>query len=219
MLVRLSLLLALLFTPFIAWAQSTWVLSNISNQTLRFETLHPASQAWQPQSIQPGRHVNYTFSSGYTEGKFRISTPNRGYVEYKVRGGYQYTLGWDNNKGLWDLKFAPMAQNAPPPGVMSQNANPGAPAASYRLRNHTGQTLNFETFDPGRGTWRPQTAMPNQSTTYAFTPGVTRGKIRIGTQGRGYKEYDVLAGGHYSLTWNQAQAMWDFRSSPGPKGA
>ena len=83
-------------------------------------------------------------------------------------------------------------------------ANPGARAASYRLRNHTGQTLSFQTYDPGRGTSRTQTAMPNQSTTYAFTLGVTRGKIRIGTLGRGYKEYDVLAGGHYSLTWNQA---------------
>jgi len=219
MLVRLSLLLALLFTPLMAWAQSTWELANISNQTLRFETLHPASQAWQPQVIEPGRRLNYTFTSGYTEGKFRIFTPNRGYVEYKVHGGRQYTLGWNNGRGLWDLKVLPLAQNAPPPGALAQNTVPNERAPRYRLRNHTGQTLNFDTFDPARGTWKPQTALPNQTSSYTFSPGVTRGKIRISTQGRGTKEYEVFAGGHYSLTWNQAQGMWDFASSPGPKGA
>jgi hypothetical protein len=39
-------------------------------------------------------------------GKLRIETRNRDYVEYKVRAGSNYTLGWDNNKGIWDMKFA-----------------------------------------------------------------------------------------------------------------
>ena len=218
MLARLLLLLVLALAPLATWAQnSTWVLTNISNQTLRFETLHPASQAWQPQVIEPNRRTNYTFSSGYSEGKFRIATPGRGFVEYKVRGGYQYTVGWDQGKGVWDLKFAP-GTATPNSGSTLANAPPG-PLPAYRLRNTTNQTLNFETYDPARGSWKAQLAYPNQTTSYAFTSGVTRGKIRIGTQGRGFKEYDVHAGGHYSLTWNQAQGMWDFRSAPAPRGA
>jgi len=203
--------------PLLSWAQgSTWGLTNTSDNTLYFETHHPASQTWQKQTIAPRQRLNYTFSSGYVEGKFRISTPNRGYVEYRVRGGGQYTVGWDRNKGVWDLK---LASAGPAPNMAMQNpgnAAPGGPAPAYRIRNGTNQTLNFETLDPARGTWKQQTAFPHQTTAFTFTSGATRGKIRIGTQGRGFKEYDVNAGAFYSLTWNQQQQMWDFRSAPPP---
>ena len=217
-LVRLFAWLFIAAMPLLSWAQSsTWGLTNQSPNTLRFETLHPASQAWQPQVIEANKRMNYTFASGYTEGKFRIATPGRGFVEYRVRGGNQYTVGWDQAKGVWDLKLASVA-NAPPPMAMQNPVAPGV-GGTYRIRNTSNDTLQFETLDPARGTWKQQTAFPHQTTSFNFTSGATRGRIRIGTQGRGYKEYDVFVGGHYALTWNQAQSMWDFRSAPPPKGA
>jgi hypothetical protein len=38
------------------------------------------------------------------------------------------------------------------------------------------------------------------------------GKIRIATTDRGYVEYDVQAGGNYSVIWNRQSGMWDVRT-------
>ena len=140
-------------------------------------------------------------------GKFRIATQNRGFVEYQVKSGGRYTLGWDNAKGVWDLKLATASAiaNAPPKAAQA--------APAYELRNASNQTLNFETLDPARGTWKAQTAYPNESKSFTFSPGHQAGKIRISTAGRGHVEYDVRAGWKYNLIWDQAKGVWDFRTS------
>lgn len=142
-----------------------------------------------------------------SEGKFRIATKDRGYVEYRVRSGGQYTLGWDKNKGVWDLKMAKAAPAQPTTSPVAQ-----ASVASFELRNQSNQTLPFQTLDPSRGTWKDQSVYPNESKTFNFAPGVQSGKIRIGTTGRGYVQYDVRAGWKYSLMWDQAKGVWDFKT-------
>lgn len=199
---RLLLCLALLLTPFAALAQS-WGLTNTSNQTLKFETFEPARGTWKQQTIYPNQPMNFTMGSA--TGKFRIATQNRGYVEYQVRAGGNYTVGWDNAKGVWDMK---LAGSAP-----ANNAAPTTQGlASYELKNSSNQTLKFDTLDPSRGTWKTQTAYPNEVKSFTFAPGVRNGKIRISTQNRGHVEYDVHAGWKYNLLWDNAKGVWDFRT-------
>ena len=201
MLIRLLVCFALACAPLAALAQS-WSVTNTSNQTLKFETFEPARGTWKAQTIYPNQPVSYTMAA--STGKFRIATQNRGFVEYQVKAGGRYTLGWDQNKGVWDLKLASRAPAA--------NVAPATAAAAYELKNSSNQTLNFETLDPARGTWKKQTAYPNENKSMTFSPGVRSGKIRIATQGRGYVEYDVHAGWKYNLVWDQGKGVWDFRT-------
>lgn len=83
---------------------------------------------------------------------------------------------------------------------------------TYTLFNDTNEVLNFETLDPGRGTWKNQSANPHERKTFSMTSGITSGKIRIATVSRGYVEYDVYSGGSYKLIWDTQKGMWDFRS-------
>ncbi len=196
---------ALCLASFTATAQNSWSLTNISNQKLTFETFDPARGTWREQIIYPNQRTNYNLSYGNTAGKFHIATQNRGFVEYKVRAGSDYTLGWDNNKGVWDLKFA--ASPAP-----QENRPPPISAAAYHLRNSSNQTLSFETLDPARGTWKRQSAFPNETKSFTFAEGNRVGKIRIVTEGRGFVEYDVRAGWKYDLLWDRHKGVWDFRT-------
>lgn len=190
---------------FSAAAQSTWKLTNISNQTLKFDTFDPARGTWKQQSIYPHQPVSYSMNAD--SGKFRIATTNRGFVEYQVRAGGQYTLGWDAGKGVWDLKRVAGAQPANPANPVAQGAHP-----SYELHNLTNQTLSFETLDPARNTWKVHTAYPNERKAMSFLSGLRDGKIRVATKGRGFVQYDVHAGWKYSLQWDQAKGVWDFRT-------
>ncbi|TAN46842.1 MAG: hypothetical protein EPN21_19350 [Methylococcaceae bacterium] len=83
---------------------------------------------------------------------------------------------------------------------------------TYTLFNDTNEALNFETLDPGRGTWKSQTTNPHEKKSFSMTSGIPSGKIRIATTSRGYVEYDVYAGGSYRLIWDAQKGMWDFRS-------
>lgn len=210
MLTRLfCLLLALLpFLPTTASAQqASWQLKNISNATLQFETFDPARGSWKQQSIYPNQVVNYTMSYGTTEGKFHINTKDRGFVEYRVLAGRSYTLGWDDNKGVWDLKFAAGSS-------AGGNAAPAARPAqgSYQLFNSSDTQLSFETFDPARGTWKMQTLYPNETKTFTMSSTNVVGKIRIGTEGRGFVEYDMRNGWRYLVKWSNHKGVWDVRT-------
>jgi hypothetical protein len=55
-----------------------------------------------PQTIYPHQPLDYSISGN--TAKFRIATQNRGFVEYKVVAAGRYTLGWDQNKGVWDFR-------------------------------------------------------------------------------------------------------------------
>ena len=52
----------------------------------------------------PNEAKTFTFNSGSTAGKLRITTQGRGFVEYAVRAGWKYNIVWENNKGTWDLR-------------------------------------------------------------------------------------------------------------------
>ena len=206
MFVRMLVCLAFILSPLSALAQASWGLTNISNQTLKFETFDPARGSWKEQTIYPNQPVNYTMSGG--EGKFRIATQNRGFVEYRVLAGRRYTLGWDTGKGVWDLKFAQGSSAGPATAAPVVKA-----AAPYKLHNQSNQTLSFETLDPARGTWKSQSAYPNETKALTFAPGVKDGKIRVATPGRGYVEYDVHSGWKYTLLWNAAKGVWDLQTA------
>jgi hypothetical protein len=98
-----------------------------------------------------------------------------------------------------------------PLGAGAQNAPPGGFAA-YELHNATNQALTFDTFDPGRGNWRPHTIQPNENRRMAWHSGSNVGRIRIATTGRGFVEYDVRAGWRYSVVWSNRKGMWDVRT-------
>jgi hypothetical protein len=189
--------------PHLALAQLSWNLTNVSNQTLEFETFEPVRGTWKLQTIYPNQPVNYSMKS--QTAKFRISTENRGYVEYQVQAGGRYTLGWDKAKAVWDLKRAATAApaaNAPPPIVKP----------SWGIRNGSNQNLTFDTFDPSRGSWKEQQIYPNEVKTYTFNPGISEGKFRIRTDGRGYVEYAVRAGWKYNIVWDDNKGTWDLRT-------
>lgn len=112
MFARLIVCLILAFASFGAQAQHRWTLTNISNQTLKFDTFDPARGSWMQQTIYP--HQPATYTMGGEAGKFRISTQGRGFVEYQVKTGGAYTLGWDAAKGVWDLKLASGGQGVKP---------------------------------------------------------------------------------------------------------
>lgn len=204
------LLLALLpLLPIPASAQqASWQLKNISNATLQFETFDPARGSWKQQTIYPNQTVNYTMSYGTTEGKFHIDTKDRGFVEYRVLAGRSYTLGWDNNKGVWDLKFAAGSSAGNAPAQQQYRSQQG----SYQLYNASDTELAFETFDPARGTWKAQTVYPNENKTFTMSSTNVVGKIRIATEGRGAVEYDVRNGWKYKLIWSRHKGVWDFRT-------
>ena len=202
MFARILMSCLLLIAPLCAFASGSWNVTNTSNQTLKFETFEPVRGTWKGQTIYPNQPMDFTMTGN--DGKFRIATQNRGFVEYKVVAGGRYTLGWDQAKGVWDLKFA----KGPGPA----NPAPTSAALTYELKNSSNQTLNFETLDPSRGTWKKQTAYPNESKSFSFAAGVRDGKIRIVTQGRGFVEYDVHAGWKYNLIWDQGKGVWDFRT-------
>ena len=92
------------------------------------------------------------------------------------RGGPQQAVGYANGNG-----YQPQQQ-----------------LASWSLHNRSNERIQFQTFDPARGTWKNQVSFPHQTTPYTMSPGVMAGKIRIATTNRGYVEYDVEAGGSYS---------------------
>lgn len=93
---------------------------------------------------------------------------------------------------------------APPPG-------PGGRGDTFELYNASNQMLNYETFDPSRGHWRPRTLGPGQVEYIAFRGGYNEGKIRVGTQGRGFVEYTVQEGRRYELVWDNNKRAWDVR--------
>jgi hypothetical protein len=199
----LAAILLFALAPQIAFAQLSWGLTNISNQTLKFETFEPARGTWKAQTIYPHQPANYSMAGN--SGKFRIATENRGHVEYQVKAGGHYTLGWDTAKGVWDLKRTAGAA----PAV---NAPPQTGGAGWEIRNGSNQTLKFETFDPARGSWKAQLMYPNEAKTYTFGSGTSAGKFRIATQGRGYVEYAVRAGWKYNIVWDNNKGTWDLRT-------
>lgn len=200
------LLAALGSTQVHAQAAGTWVLHNASNQTLNFDTLDPARGTWKAQQVYPNQDKTFYLSPGVAGGKFRIATTGRGYVEYNVVAGGRYRVVFDRAKGVWDLRADAAGVN-PPPGMA-----PPATAA-YELRNLSNQTISFDTLDPSRGTWRPQTIYPNASKRMVWGNGSTAGKIRIATDGRGHVEYDLRAGMSYDIVWNPNKRVWDVRTS------
>jgi hypothetical protein len=184
------------------WAQYYEVF-NASNTTLTFETMDPARGTWMSHSIYPHESRRYQWKSG-DRGRVRIATQNQGYVEYDVYEGNQYRFIWDNNKRMWDMRTARRAANAPPPAQPQQ--------AIWSLLNRTNETLQFETREPADTTWRAQSVFPNENKRFHFSTGVTRGKIRIATRERGFVEYDIRAGWRYSIVWDKAKGVWDFRT-------
>ena len=206
--------------------QPMYEIHNASDQPVAFATMDPARGTWRSQQLQPNERRNLKSASGATEGRIRIGTEGRGYVLYEVRAGQKYAVVWSDRKGVWDLSSrGPMAQpgvtlNTPPSshrGGMQQAVGYGSPQhpqppASWTLHNRSNERIEFQTFDPARGTWKNQVSYPNQTTPYRLSPGVGSGKIRVGTANRGYVEYDVEAGGSYSIVWNRHSGAWDVRT-------
>lgn len=94
-------------------------------------------------------------------------------------------------------------------GLMSQSI---AQVPTYNIYNDTNVLLNFQTFDPGRGTWKDQKLNAHSQVTLNMLSGNPVGKIRIATPSHGYNEYKVGAGGIYRLTWSDQKQMWDVRA-------
>ncbi|MBE9610473.1 Tudor-knot domain-containing protein [Chitinilyticum piscinae] len=82
-------------------------------------------------------------------------------------------------------------------------------AGSFAIYNNSDITLQFQTYDPARGTWKEQSLTPYENKSYTITEGVNRAKFRIATQNRGQVEYLVGVGGVYRLSWNQKRGLWD----------
>lgn len=208
----LFLLLAMLGAA--AHAGNAWTVTNISNQQLNFETFDPARGSWKAQSIRPNQRMSYTVSQGGMVAKFHIETPNRGYVEYNVNVDEEYTLGWSQSKGVWDLlrvaNAAPNRNmtNAPPPDRYAQRG----PSGSYEIHNTSNRKISFDTYVESRGTWKTQSLYPNASESLTFSDGEQSGKIRITTEQRGYVVYDVRAGWKYNIVWDDSKGVWDVRT-------
>lgn len=207
--------------------QPMYEIQNASNQQVTFFTMDPARGTWKEQHLQPNERKTLTWQSGATEGKIRVGTEGRGHVQYDVRAGHRYAIQWSDQKGVWDVAgrgfLAQQAAPANTPPMAHQNGmqravgygggqSPQQQLASWSLHNRSNERIEFQTFDPARGTWKNQVSFPHQTTPYTLSPGVTMGKIRIATTNRGYVEYDVQAGGAYNIIWNRNSDMWDVRT-------
>jgi hypothetical protein len=101
--------------------------------------------------------------------------------------------------------------SSPPPAGYDAPPPAGSRFDTFQIYNASNQVLNFETFDPSRGHWRPRTLGPGQVDHIAFRGGYSEGRIRVATQGRGYVEYTVQEGRRYELIWDQYKRAWDVR--------
>ena len=182
------------------WAR--YEIHNASNANLNFETLDAARGTWRSWSISPNQTREFQWQSG-ASGKVRIATQNRGHVEYVVHDGNRYRFVWDNNKGVWDMRTT---------GKLANTAPPAAAKATWSLNNRTNEALRFQTKEPVDSVWRDQSAFPNETKSFHFSPGVTQGRIRIATKERGFVEYDIRAGWRYSIIWDKNKGVWDFRT-------
>lgn len=204
--------------------QPMYEIHNASDRSVTFFTMDPARGTWKAQQLLPRERKNLTWHSGASQGKIRIDTNGRGHVQYDVQAGHRYAVVWNDRKGVWDLASRGYmgqqgaSMNTPPVSnhggqrAAGYGAPPQRQLASWTLHNRSNQRIEFQTLDPARGTWKSQVSYPNQSTPYTMSPGVTSGKIRIATAERGYVEYDVQAGGAYSIVWNRQGQMWDVRT-------
>lgn len=214
--------------------QPRYEIHNESDQVVTFFTMDPARGTWKTQNLQPYETKSLVWYSGANQGKIRIGTEGRGHVQYDVQSGQKYAIVWSNRKGVWDVRsrgyfgeggHAQSPAHVPPPAgyrggsqqaVGYANGNgyhaPKQELASWSLHNRSNERIQFQTFDPARGTWKNQVSYPHQTTPYTMSPGVMSGKIRIATTDRGYVEYDVHAGGNYSVIWNRQSGMWDVRT-------
>ena len=87
-----------------AATKATWSLQNQTNEKLVFQSREPNDANWREQSAFPHENKSFYFSPGVTQGKIRIATQNRGYVEYDIRAGWRYSIVWDKNKSVWDFR-------------------------------------------------------------------------------------------------------------------
>lgn len=71
---------------------------------IEFQTLDPARGTWGNQVSHPHQSSPYTMSPGVTSGKIRIATTNRGYVEYDVQARGAYSIVWNRQSGMWDVR-------------------------------------------------------------------------------------------------------------------
>lgn len=127
---RFSRLIGLIIGFFLAFgtqAQApTYKIFNDSDFVLYFDTLDPGRGTWKQQVINPHQGTQYQITSGSTEAKIRIGTPNRGYVEYQIGAGGVYNLRWDKNKNMWDVKADKQAD-------AQARSNPVPNSLPYRL--------------------------------------------------------------------------------------
>ncbi|MES2946839.1 MAG: hypothetical protein V4772_28570 [Pseudomonadota bacterium] len=205
--VFLSLFLSLVSSGVHAQTAMGWTVRNISNQTLDFETFSHDRGTWKKQQIFPNQSVKYSMTS--PTGKFRITTENRGFVEYQVKDGGSYSLGWDKAKGVWDMKTVAGATGNSAPVNKAANL---AALSAFEVHNKSNNLISFETLDPTRNTWVKQTINANEKKSLTLSPGVAMGKIRVSTENRGFVQYDVRPSWKYSLVWDAAKGVWDFRT-------
>jgi len=83
---------------------ASWSLHNRSNERIEFQTLDPARGTWKNQVSYPQQTTPYTMRPGVTSGKIRIATANRGYVEYDVQAGASYSIVWNQQSAMWDVR-------------------------------------------------------------------------------------------------------------------
>lgn len=232
LLLRVTLLLGFIL-PGSAGAdpQARYEVVNQADIALQFATMDPARGTWKNQVIEPGQRRSFIWASGADQGRVRIGTEGRGYVEYDVHTNKRYSIVWDGRKGMWDFRttgtLGGRPQHAGAGGYQAQGAwnsgngapgqyaptqvGTGQPRPSWTLFNRSNERLEFQTLDYTRGTWRDQVTHPHQQTSYSFGPGQSAGKVRIATTNRGYVEYDVHAGQSYTIIWDKRKGMWDFR--------
>lgn len=209
----LAAILLLMLAPRPGLAQSApgYEVHNISNATLSFSTMDPVRGTWRAQTIHPDERKSFVFHSGAHNGRIRVATNGRGYVEYDVQAGQRYTVGWDTNKGVWDFRSRGPTHAATANPSPVQNVRAGAQLPTWTLHNKSNERVAFQTLDPARGTWKDQVSYPHQLTPYSLNSGAANGKIRVTTQNRGYVEYDVYAGRAYNLVWDDRKGVWDVR--------
>jgi len=132
-----GLLIGLCLAASVQAQTPSYKIFNDSDFVLHFDTLDPGRGTWKPQVLNPHQGTQYSIMSGASTAKIRISTPNRGYVEYDIGDGGIYNLRWDKRKNMWDVKADRQAnkrQNATPYGNAASNAGQNAGyAMPYRL--------------------------------------------------------------------------------------